>query len=112
MRAAPLTFIASLMVLPNLIVCAQEKAGKELAAESAQFRALMRSSPALPLKLTELQMSPPRPGWKIEMASSVAVDRSGLIYVLQRGSDADPVILMDRQGQVVRSWGLRDPTSR
>ena len=39
------------------------------------------------------------------MASSVAVDRNGLIYVLQRGSDADPVIVVDRQGRVVRSWG-------
>ena len=105
MRAAPLTLFASLMLLPNLIVCAQDKDGKELTAESAQFRALMRSSPALQLKLTELPMSPPRPGWKIEMASSVAVDRNGLIYVLQRGSDADPVIVVDRQGRVVRSWG-------
>jgi len=105
MRAAPLTLFASLMLLPNLIVGAQDKAGKDLTAESAQFRALMRSSPALQLKLTELSISPPRPGWKIEMASSVAVDRNGLVYVLQRGSDADPVIVLDRQGRVVRSWG-------
>ena len=105
MRAAPLMLFASLTLLPNLTVYAQDKAGKELAAESAQFRALMRSSPALQLKLTELPISPPRPGWKIEMASSVVVDRNGLIYVLQRGSDADPVIVVDRQGRVVRSWG-------
>ena len=105
MRAAPLMLFASLMLMPSLTVGAQESAGKELAAESAQFRALMRSSPALQLKLTELPISSPRPGWKIEMASSVAVDRNGLIYVLQRGSDADPVIVVDRQGRVVRSWG-------
>ena len=105
MRAAPLMLFATLMLLPNLIVCAQDEAGKELAAESAQFRALMRSSPALQLKLTELEISPPGSGWKIEMASSVAVDRNGLIYVLQRGPDADPVIEVDREGQVVRSWG-------
>src|SRR4026207_107955 len=105
MRATPLMRFASLMFLANLVVCAQDKVGKELAAESAQFRALMRSSPALQLKLTELQISAPRPGWKIEMASSVAVDRNGLIYVLQRGADADPVIVVDRQGRVLRSWG-------
>jgi sugar lactone lactonase YvrE len=39
------------------------------------------------------------------MASSVAVDRNGLIYVLQRGTDADPVIVVNREGRVVRSWG-------
>ena len=105
MRALPLMLFASLMLLPNLIVCAQEKAGKEPAAESAQFRALMRSSPALQLKLTELQMSPPRPGWKIEMASSVAVYHGNLFYILQRGSDADPVIGVDREGTVLWSWG-------
>jgi len=105
MRATPLMRFASLMFLANLIVCAQDKAGKEPAAESAQFRAVMRSSPALQLKLTELQISAPRPGWKIEMASSVAVDRNALIYVLQRGPDADPVIVVDRQGRVLRSWG-------
>jgi len=105
MRAASLMLFASLILGPGLTVDAQEKAGKELAAESAQFRALMRSSPALQLKLTELPISPPHAGWKIEMASSVAVDRNGLIYVLQRGADANPVIVLDREGRVVRSWG-------
>jgi sugar lactone lactonase YvrE len=96
------TILICLLCLP---VAAQGTVSKELAAESAQFRSLMRSSPALELKLTELSISPPRSGWKIEMASSVAVGRNGLIYVLQRGSDADPVIVVDRQGRVVRSWG-------
>jgi DNA-binding beta-propeller fold protein YncE len=104
MRAAPWMLFASLMLVLGLTLCAQDKV-KDLAAESAQFRSLMRSSPPLQLKLTELPISPPRSGWKIEMASSVAVDRNDLIYVLQRGSDADPVIVVNRQGQVVRSWG-------
>jgi sugar lactone lactonase YvrE len=96
------TILICLLCLP---VAAQGTVSKELEAESAQFRSLMRSSPAVELKLTELSISPPRSGWKIEMASSVAVDRNGLIYVLQRGSDAEPVIVVDRQGRVVRSWG-------
>ena len=73
MRAAPLTLFASLILLPNLIVCAQDKAGKELAAESAQFRALMRNSPVLQLKLTELPISPPRPGWKTSKSRDVII---------------------------------------
>jgi DNA-binding beta-propeller fold protein YncE len=35
----------------------------------------------------------------------VAVDRNGVIYVLQRGDKADPVIAVDREGRVLRSWG-------
>jgi len=77
----------------------------DLATESAQFRLLMRNSPRLPLEMTELPISSPRLGWKIEMASSVAVDRNGLIYILQRGSDADSVVVVNRQGKVMRSWG-------
>ena len=37
--------------------------------------------------------------------SSVAADRNGVIYVLQRGDKADPVIAVDREGRVLRSWG-------
>ena len=58
-------------------VGAQGTASKELAAESTQFRSLMRSSPPLQLKLTEFAISAPNSAWKIEMASSVAVDRQG-----------------------------------
>jgi DNA-binding beta-propeller fold protein YncE len=31
--------------------------------------------------------------------------RDGLIYVLQRGEKADPVLVVDAAGRVVRSWG-------
>jgi 6-bladed beta-propeller len=37
--------------------------------------------------------------------SSVAADRNGVIYVLQRGDKADPVIAVRKEGQVLRSWG-------
>jgi len=39
------------------------------------------------------------------MVSWVASDRNGLIYLLQRGDKADPVIVVDRAGTIVRSWG-------
>jgi len=37
--------------------------------------------------------------------SSVAADGGGVIYVLQRGDKADPVIAVDREGRILRSWG-------
>ena len=45
--------------------------------------------------------------------SSVAMDKSGVIYVLQRGDKADPVIAVDKQGKTLRSWGgSRTPRGR
>src|SRR5271170_838296 len=37
--------------------------------------------------------------------SSLAADRNGVIYVLQRGDKPDPVLAVDRQGRLLRSWG-------
>src|ERR1700730_8080779 len=37
--------------------------------------------------------------------SSVAMDRSGVLYVLQRGDKADPVIAVNKEGKTLRSWG-------
>lgn len=39
------------------------------------------------------------------MVSWVAADRHGLIYILQRGDQADPIVVMNQDGTVVRSWG-------
>lgn len=105
MITANLTMATTLVLVYSLSAIAQDPASKALATESTQFRSLMRGSPRLPLKLSEFSISSPATGWKIEMASSVAVDRKGLIYVLQRGADAEPVIVVNRQGQVLRSWG-------
>ena len=49
------------------------------------------------------------------MVSWVAAGGMVLIYLLQRGDKADPVIVLDRNGKVVRLWGkgcsdaARDP---
>jgi len=79
--------------------------GQDLAARAAELRKLLRGSPRLALQLTELPLQAPRQDWSVEMVSSVAVDRAGVIYLLQRGVKADPVIAVDRQGRILRSWG-------
>jgi DNA-binding beta-propeller fold protein YncE len=48
---------------------------------------------------------PPAIGWGSGAVSWVAVDRSGRIYEIQRGDKADPVLVLDREGKVLRSWG-------
>ena len=71
------------------------------AAGFAQETVLAPGAPALPLKLTDIKLQ----NVKVEMISSVAVAPDGVIYLLQRGKDADPVIAVDKQGKVLRSWG-------
>lgn len=66
---------------------------------------MVQRSPELPLQAVELKAQPPGAGWQLGMVSWIAVDRTGLIYLLQRGDKADPIVVLDREGRVVRSWG-------
>lgn len=45
------------------------------------------------------------PGVELGMVSWVSSAPDGTVYLLQRGAQADPVIAIDRQGTVLRSWG-------
>jgi DNA-binding beta-propeller fold protein YncE len=49
--------------------------------------------------------APLQDGWALGMVSWIAADRNGLVYLLQRGDKADPVIVLDQSGKLVRSWG-------
>jgi DNA-binding beta-propeller fold protein YncE len=60
--------------------------------------------------LTQAQDAPrlaldPVPLNSVGTVSSVAIDRRGVLYVLQRNDQADPVIAVDKQGKTLRSWG-------
>jgi hypothetical protein len=76
-----------------------------VAAQADSLRALVHASKRLPLEATEIKPAPPRDGWAMGMVSWVAADRGGLIYLLQRGDKADPIVVMRPDGTVVRSWG-------
>ena len=39
------------------------------------------------------------------MVSWVALDGKGTVYLLQRGEKADPVLAVDHEGKILRSWG-------
>jgi len=56
-----------------------------------------QEAPRLPLETVPLN--------SVGTVSSVAMDRNGVIYVLQRGDKADPVIAVDKTGKTLRSWG-------
>ncbi|HJU43008.1 MAG TPA: hypothetical protein VJ691_09345, partial [Vicinamibacterales bacterium] len=75
-------------------------------AQNHALRELLKSTPRLPQKAGTLEVQPPTtPGWAMGMVSWVAGGPDGLTYLLQRGESADPVIVVDRNGKIVRSWG-------
>ena len=86
----------------SLALVAQEDGGEQQAAE---LRALATHSPRLALEGVLIKVQPVRPDWELGMVSWIAVDRDGLIYLLQRGDKADPIIVLNREGRVLRSWG-------
>lgn len=53
----------------------------------------------------ECVAKPAGEGWESGMVSSVSLDKTGTIYELQRGDKADPVLVLDREGKILRSWG-------
>jgi hypothetical protein len=73
--------------------------------QAAQLRDLVQQAPQLALKRTELAIQAPAGDWALGMVSSVATDGKGVVYLLQRGDKADPVIAVNREGRVLRSWG-------
>ncbi|MFP5380146.1 MAG: peptidyl-alpha-hydroxyglycine alpha-amidating lyase family protein, partial [Vicinamibacteria bacterium] len=77
-----------------------------MAAQNEALAAMMRTAPRLPLAPEPIRVTPPAAdGWAMGMVSWVAAGRDGLVYLLQRGDKADPVLVVDREGRVVRSWG-------
>lgn len=85
-------------------------------AQNAALREIVKQAPKLPLQSGALDVTPPSPGlrgtsapstpgWALGMVSWVAAGTDGLIYLLQRGENADPVVVVDRNGTIVRSWG-------
>src|SRR5688500_5597672 len=69
------------------------------------LHALVAAAPRLPLEGVPLTVTPNAPGFALGMVSWVASTRDGITYLLQRGDKADPVVAVDRNGTVLRSWG-------
>ncbi|MGH9382769.1 MAG: peptidyl-alpha-hydroxyglycine alpha-amidating lyase family protein [Vicinamibacterales bacterium] len=74
-------------------------------AQGAELRAIVGRAPRLMLRRTDITAKPPADGWAMGMVSWIAAGRDGLIYLLQRGDKADPIVAINRDGRVVGSWG-------
>lgn len=78
-------------------------AGPDEAA--AEIRARIEASPKLAFVAQDVVAKPPSPGWTSGMVSWVAFDAQGRLYELQRGDKAPPIVVLDRDGKVLRGWG-------
>lgn len=89
------------------VLCAwgQAPVKLDLEGEAAKLRALVAATPRLALTKTVVKVQAPGAGWEMGFPSAVAMRGDGLLYVLQRGEKADPVLVVDGSGRVVRSWG-------
>lgn len=99
-----LSFLFASLLLQNPNTMPPEERAK-LDAQNAALREALVKAPRLPLEPAPIAVQVPQDGWALGMVSWVAADKNGLIYLLQRGDKADPVIVLDRTGKVVRSWG-------
>jgi sugar lactone lactonase YvrE len=98
-----------LLVLVPMGLCFSAKAQNSPSAaaqvQAKEFVAALEKTPKLARDTVSFPIQPPSSGWSVDIVSSVAVDSKGVVYALQRGDKADPIIAFDKTGKVVRSWG-------
>src|SRR3954462_5300617 len=74
-------------------------------AQNAELKALLQVTPKLPLDRSPLQLQGYGDDVVAGTVSWVSSDKNGLIYLIQRGDKIDPVVVMDKSANVVRTWG-------
>jgi streptogramin lyase len=69
------------------------------------IRTRVEASPVLPFKGVHFAANPTDGDWQSGIVSWVAIGRKGEIYEIQRGSKAAPIIVLNPNGKILRSWG-------
>lgn len=64
------------------------------------LRAMAAATPLLAVERVAVTTAAP-----LGMISALAGDAAGNIYILHRPKEGDPVVVIDRSGKVLRSWG-------
>jgi DNA-binding beta-propeller fold protein YncE len=84
---------------------AQDPAPPATEEQAAALRALIASSPKLELRLDPIRIAKPAQEWTTDYVSWVTASPDGLLYALCRNLKEDNVLVIDRQGRIMRSWG-------
>ena len=93
------------LCLIGLPAWAQTANAPDLTAQASALTALVEKAPKSTLQRTQIKIQAPRAGWEIGYPSAVTMDNAGRIYVLHRGEHADPLLVLDRDGKLLQSWG-------
>ena len=96
--------LACLICLPLFAQNAADPEKEAQARAAADLKARIEATPVLPFSGTHFAAQPAA-GWESGMVSWLALDKKGIVYELQRGDKADPVLVLDKTGKVLRSWG-------
>ena len=94
-----------LLLLVSTFLAAQNAGAPNLEAQAAALRVLVEKVPTAALNRVRIGIQRRGADWEIGYPSAVAMDDSGTIYVLQRGEKADPMLVLNRESKIVRSWG-------
>lgn len=94
-----------LMTALPVLLHAQLPGGATREGYATELRAIVQRAPLLPYVASSIPVSPPPGDWELGMVSWTAADESGLIYLFHRGEKVDPIVVVDGDGRVVRSWG-------
>jgi hypothetical protein len=103
-----LRILASLICLSFLTQHVRQVDKKAQAKAAADLRDRIEASPELPFNGVPLTIQAPAASWESGLVSGLAIDSNGVIYEVQRGDKADPVLVLDRDGKLLRSWGKGD----
>ena len=100
-----LRILALLICLPVLPQRVSQEDKKDHVKAAADLRNRIEASPELPFNGVPLPVQAPAANWESGLVSGLASDSKGVIYEVQRGDKADPVLVLDRDGKLLRSWG-------
>ena len=92
------------LFLPCFLWCIAIQA-QNAETPAVQLQTLLAQTPRLPVERAAFAFQPPNPEWALGAVSSVASDGKGVAYVLHRGDKADPIVAVNAEGRVLRSWG-------
>jgi len=99
MRCLPLLLLCAASAFAQNVEQLPPAERAQLERQNVHLHTILQSARQLPFEQSAIK------GWTAGMVSWVASDSTGLIYLLQRDLKVDPVIVLDRSGKIVRSWG-------
>src|SRR3954451_177183 len=87
--------------LLSSLLCGQNVQAPDLEAQAAALRKLVEKAPLAALERKQIAIQGPVIGYP----SAIAMSDAGEIYVLHRGDSVDPLLVLNSNGKVLRSWG-------